>query len=93
MKSERVLPQVRCEHRYTDGHLRAQHGQTKIVECFLFLVLRDGVTDIQTKLFFCYSASFRAGLDLTYDTGSRLGLNWTVLRTQVPAWGWIGPYL
>jgi len=59
-KSERVLPQVRCEHRYTDEHLRSQDGQTKIVYCFRFLVSTGGLTDIQTKLVLCYSALLTA---------------------------------
>jgi hypothetical protein len=33
-----------------------------------------------------------AGLDLTYDTGPRLGLGWTLLTTQDLAWNWTGPY-
>jgi len=81
VKSGNVLPQVRCEHRYTDEHLRSQRGQTKIVQCFRSLVSTGDLTDIQTKLVLCYSALLTIQDLAKGCTGPYLAKSWT------------GPYL
>jgi hypothetical protein len=43
------LLHVECGHHCKDKYLCSQHGQTKHVKCFPFLVLRVGLPGIQTQ--------------------------------------------
>ena len=45
-----------------------------------------------TKPYLRHRISFRYGLEISYDTEPRLGLEWALLTAQDLTWGWTGPY-
>jgi len=66
--------------------------QAKLVLCYSALLTTQDLTKGWTEPYLRHRISFRAELDLVYDTGPRLGLDWALLTTQDLTWGWTRPY-